>query len=131
MLSPTCTDALDIVKQWMETNYPPSILLYNRPLLENPEAMSLVRRAQWPLTSPPLHNNSPVLADFIQELSTMQKRRRQPLCVKDHGGGGDGFQMGDSFFSYTLAIFANNHTHLCKNARRTYAPKSGLSVFSL
>ena len=83
MLSENCISALDTVNQWMETNYPPSILPFNRPQLINTEANCLVCKAHWPLTSPPCHNNSAELASLSQELSTLQKRRKNPLCATD------------------------------------------------
>ncbi len=83
MLSANCTAALDIVNQWMETNYPPSISPFNRPVLKDPDANALVCSAHWPLTSPPLHNNSSKLHSLADELGKMQRRRKNPLCSSD------------------------------------------------
>ncbi len=83
LLSVTATEALDVVGQWMEINYPPEIPRFNRPNIENPAARRLVCRAHWPLTSPPLHNSPGVLAGLIQDLRTMRRARRTLLSVSD------------------------------------------------
>ena len=67
---------------WMETRN--SACIHREcPKLQNPEAYRLVKLAHWPLTSPPLHNNKEVLAGFVKELTTLQRRRKNPLSAGD------------------------------------------------
>ncbi len=83
VLSENCIAALDIVNQWMETNYAAIILPHSRPKLSDPEANCLVCSASWTITSPPLHNNPEKMTSLIHELGTIQGRRENPLCSRD------------------------------------------------